>query len=238
MKLSKIPQKLFVFGLLVSISAFVNAGVITYGDQDGVGTFTYPQPPTTGATLEGLATDVITVSSVRVNNHSFPFSPEGDDFAGTDQIYVGSTQTGFHDGYSQFSGRINGPQVISLDYASLVPAGEIVETLTLGIAADDFQYLSFGQPYTAKINNQPVTALTNKLNSIDQTGPDTQFFSIGIDPSILAESQVLELSIDQGGTGGDGWAIDFLTVGVTTAVPEPATFFLLSLGGLFMRKNF
>jgi hypothetical protein len=38
---------------------------------------------------------------------------------------------------------------------------------------------------------------------------------------------VLTLSIDQGGDGGDGWALDYLTVGVTTqqtptsTVPEP-----------------
>jgi hypothetical protein len=29
--------------------------------------------------------------------HGFPFAPGLGDFAGTDQIYVGSTQTGVHD---------------------------------------------------------------------------------------------------------------------------------------------
>ena len=42
----------------------------------------------------------------------------------------------------------------------------------------------------------------------------------------LLPSEMLTLSIDEGGDGGDGWAVDFLTVGITSqgaAVPEPAT---------------
>ena len=44
-----------------------------------------------------------------------------------------------------------------------------------------------------------------------------QFFSIGLDPASLDESNVLTLTIDEGGDGGDGWAVDFLTVGVETS---------------------
>ena len=40
--------------------------------------------------------------------------------------------------------------------------------------------------------------------------------TIGIDPAVLQTNNILTLSIDEGGNGGDGWAIDFLTVGVTT----------------------
>ena len=223
--------------LMAAMSPCAWATVIVYGDKDICGTWTYSSEPTTGATLEGLAADVLTVSTVTIYNHSYPFSPEGDDFAGTDQIYVGSTQTASHEGYSTYAGRINGPQVIALDYGSLVPAGHIVETLTLGIGADDFQYGAFGQPYTATLNSQSASALTNRLNALNQTGPDTQFFSIGIDPAVLVASDVLTLSIDQGGTGGDGWAIDFLTVGVTTVIPEPATMSLLALGSLALVRR-
>lgn len=222
--------------VLAAMSPCAWATVIVYGDKDICGTGTYPDEPTTGATLEGLAADVLTVSTVYINNHGFPFIPYAD-FAGTDQIYVGSTQTASHDGYSTYAGRINGPQVITLDYGSLVPAGHIVETLTLGIGADDFQYGAFGQPYTATLNSQSASALTNRLNALNQTGPDTQFFSIGIDPAVLVASDVLTLSIDQGGTGGDGWAIDFLTVGVTTVIPEPATIALLGIGSLGLLRR-
>jgi len=68
------------------------------------------------------------------------------------RIYVGSVQTGNDDGYSRSSERINGPQVVTLDYGSLVPAGSSILTLTLGIATDDFQFPSWGNPFTATIN--------------------------------------------------------------------------------------
>ena len=74
-------------------------------------------------------------------------------------IYVGLVQTGAHDGYSTFGGRLNGPDVITLDYSSLVPGGSTITSLTLGIAADDFQFPPFGQPFTATINGVVNTAL-------------------------------------------------------------------------------
>ena len=45
--------------------------------------------------------------------------------------------------------------------------------------------------------------------------------TIGIDPSTLLSSNILTLSIDEGGDGGDGYAVDFLTVGVVTADAGP-----------------
>ncbi len=164
----------------------------------------------------------------------FPFAPGVGEFPGTDQIFVGSTQTGFHDGYSG-SPRLNGPQVLTLDYSSLVGPGQVLTSLTLGIAADDFQFPVFGQPFTAKVNGVTSTALTSLLNGLSQSGPQVQFVTLGLDPSIDAGSHVLTISIDQGGDGGDGWAVDFLTVGVTTAspnVPEPSTILLVGAGGI------
>jgi hypothetical protein len=215
-----------------------SAGVMEYGDENVLNSgATYPSDPKAGATLQGLATNAVTDATLTLS-HNFPFTPHAGDFLGTDQIFVGSVQTASHEGYSTQSVRQNGPQVLTLDYSSLVPAGQKVATLTLGIAADDFQFPRFGQPFTAQVNGVTNAALTTKLNSLDETGPVVHFFTIGIDPSLLSSTNVLTLSINEGGDGGDGWAVDFLTVGVTTSplvtttpVPEPSTFALFALGG-------
>ena len=208
------------------------AGVATFGDRDCLNQACYgATDPTAGATLEGLAPGASTSASTSFG-HGFPFTPQAGEFSGTDQIFVGSTQTGSHDGYS-VSPRVNGPQVLTLDYGSLVGPGQVVTTLTLGIAADDFQFPSFGQPFTATVNGVTNAALTSLLNGLDQTGPQVQFVTFGLDPSIDPGSHILTISIDQGGDGGDGWAVDFLTVGVTTTaanVPEPSTLLLLGAG--------
>jgi PEP-CTERM motif len=220
------------FALLACASGAtrVVGAVMLYGDKDVLNdpNTSYPVDPTTGVMLEGLAPDAVTFGAPPVG-HAYPFSPAVGDYPGTDQIYVGSLQTGTHDGYSVSTERINGPQVISLDYSALVPAGQSVASLTLGIAADDFQFPQFAQSFTALINGAAAPVLTNVLRGVDQSGPVVQFFSIGISPAVLAANHVLTLSIDQGGDGGDGWAVDFLTVGVTTT-PEPTTLLLSGLG--------
>jgi MYXO-CTERM domain-containing protein len=220
-----------IFGVLVSAGAgsAARAGLDQYGDQNLLNTGTYSSDPTSGTTLLGLTSGQTTVSP-NAYGHGFPFSPDAGDYPGTDQIYVGSNQTAFHDGYSQYSGRIAGPQVIPMSYADQVPAGQAVSTLTLGIMTDDFQFPVWGDAYTASVNGVPNAALTSVLNSLNETGPEARFVTVGIDPSILLGSDVLTLSIDEGGDGGDGWAIDFLTVGVTTTpVPEPE---FAGLGGV------
>lgn len=209
------------------------AAVMQYGDKDVLGFGTYPTDPVTGATLEGLAPGVSTVGTYGLGgfSHSFPFSPDPGDYAGTDQIYVGSAQSGNEDGYSSFSGRLAGPHVVTLDYGSLLGAGRQLETLTLGIAFDDFQFPNFGEPYSVSINGVADAALTAFANSFNQTGPRVSFGTIGIDPGVLTPDHMLVLAIDQGGNGGDGWAIDFLTVGVTTTpVPLPGAL-VLAAGG-------
>jgi hypothetical protein len=202
------------------------ADVATYGDEDCLGQGCYgASDPTAGATLQGLAPGVVTLAT-NSYAHNYPFSPSGGDLPGTDQIYVGSVQTAAHDGYSASSQRINGPDVMTLDYSSLLTSGDTLTSLTLGIAADDFQFPVFGQPFIVTVNGSPDAALTTALESLNETGPVVQFLTIGLDPSIDLASHVLTLSIDEGGDGGDGWAVDFLTVGVTEtagAVPEPSS---------------
>jgi hypothetical protein len=224
---------ILVFVMLSASQGY--ASVLQYGDKDVLGTATYSSEPTAGATLEGLTINQVTTASL-ITDHVYPFGPSVD-YAGTDQIYVGSTQTINHDGYSGYAWRLNGPQVISMNYGSAIPTGHIVTTLTLGIAADDFQNPAFGQSFSASVNGVSNATLTSKLNSLDQTGPKVQFFSIGIDPDDLETNDILTLSVNQGGTGGDGWAIDFLTIGLTTEVPEPATICLLGIGGLLLRRR-
>jgi hypothetical protein len=215
--------------LSVASLSTAHAAVITYGTEDLDG-FGYPTgvDPTAGATLQGLAPNVTTLAT-NAYPHGYPFSPSVGDYPGTDQIYVGSVQTAQHDGYSEFDGRINGPQVVTLDYSSLLPAGQTLTSLTLGLGADDFQFPAIGNPFTASINGITNPTLSTALDSLDQSGPYEQFGTIGIDPATLSPSNILTLTIDEGGDGGDGWALDFLTIGVTTTpAPEPTSLTLLA----------
>jgi hypothetical protein len=222
-----LPSILALSFSIVSARAAVN----TYGDKDLDG-FGYPAgvDPTTGATLEGLATDAVTLASTAYG-HDYPFAPDASDYPGTDQIFVGSVQTASLDGYSMYAGRLNGPQVITMDYSSLIPAGQNIATLTLGLGADDFQFPAWGDPFTVSINGHNAPTVANELMSLNESGPFEQFVSFGIDPTWDISSHVLTLSIDEQGDGGDGWSLDFLTVGVTTA-PEPGAAGLLALGGM------
>ena len=221
----KIPLGLIGSALAAAalVQGSATAGVVQYGDEDLLNTGTYSSDPKAGATLEGLAPGVITVAT-NSYGHSYPFSPTPGDYAGTDQIYVGNIQTASHDGYSNSGSKIHGPQVITLDYSSLLSPGQVIDTFTLGIAADDFQRPTFGQRFIATINGATHTRITTQLNAFNQTGPRVQFFTVGISPTLLLDTKVLTLTIDELGDGGDGWALDFLTIGITAqAVPEPST---------------
>ena len=233
------------FVMIVSLVLTFSAGIsparaefMIYGDQDLFGFGYGGGDPLAGATLEGLEAGAVTLASNEFR-HLFPFIPESGDFPTTDQIYAGSGQTTVRDGYSTFPGRIRGPQIVNLDYSTLIGSSETIESLTLGLAASDFQFPSFGQPFSGFINGNEHDALTATLNSLNQTGPQTQFFTIGIDPDQLSANNILSLGIDGGGNGGDGWAVDFLSVGVTT-IPEPSTYitFLVIIASLIGIKHF
>ena len=195
--------------------------------------------------------------------HFHPFAPSITDFPGTDRMYVGSGQldapgggcqavdASHRDGYSLpgFQGNVpgappcdpnavvdlrrHGPQIFSLDYSAVVPPGAWIDTLTLGIAFDDFQYPDFGEPFFTTVNGFSAPQLDALANQFTETGPRVSFATIGIDPSWLNASNILALSIDEGGKGGDGWAVDFLTIGVTT-VPEPGTLSLFGAGAALL----
>ena len=236
----KTPAKCASIIPLLLLAGSLQAGILTFGTEDCLGTGCYgTSDPTAGATLIGLASGVVTDASGTFG-HTFPFTPGAGDFPGTDQIYVGSVQTAAHDGYSSSAQRINGPDVMTMDYSSLVGAGQSVTSLTLGIAADDFQFQVFGQPLIATVDGSPDPALTAELNSLNESGPMVHFFTIGLDPALDNASHILTLSIDEGGDGGDGWAVDFLTLGVETTAagtPEPGTALLSALGVLALLSS-
>jgi len=215
-------------------TASAPADVIQFGDRDLLNTGSYADDPTAGATLQGLAPGAVTAAT-KTYAHPFPFTPDPGTFGGTDQMYTSGQNSRPRDGYSGSAGTVNGPQVLTMDYNSVVPAGQRVETLTLGIAADDFQQPRFKLPYVAKVNQVVNAALTNQLNAMDLGTPEVRFFSVGIDPAVLAPSNVLDLSIERAGPGSDGWAVDFTTIGVTTTaqtVPEPTTLGVMVLGAV------
>ena len=232
-------------------------GVLEYGteNQEGAGPYSggfnpVGFDPKAGATLSGLSAGQIT-SGAKSGGHDefFPNAPAGD-FAGTDTIHVGSTFAGqAHDGYSdQYltdpGHVVKGPDTFALNYSSLLPAGQIAQTVTLGIELDDFQYGKYNQPFTATIDGVESKQIESVLNSVDLTDPAGQFYTFGLDPALLGSSGVLNLSIDEGGDGGDGYAVDFLTLGVTpAAVPEASTtisfglLLALGLGGMALARK-
>lgn len=228
--------------LIAAAKSPADAAVMTYGDMDCVGFGCYgAADPTSGAVLQGLGAGV-TSHATTAFSHGLPPFPGGVDFAGTDTIYVGSHLIHADDGYAANGNPVAGPQMLTLNYGGLVAGGTHITSLTLGIAADDFQNPFFGQPFMASVNGTPNADLTALLNSINTGGPSVQFFTIGLDLNDLAPSNILNISIDEGGDGGDGWAVDFLTVGVTTAanvVPEPMTLALFGtvLAGWAARRR-
>ncbi len=189
-------------------------GVLLFGDQDDVNGGAYPSDPTAGTAMIGLVAGAAT-SSPNTYGAPFPQPFTGADFPGTDQVFVGSNQANTCDGYSGDPNR--GPALVTaLDYSALVPAGATVTSITLGIMTNDFQNQVWGDPFSVTING--VTQLTTQalLNNLDQTGPITQFITVGLDPSLDDPSHTLNIVIDEAFDGCDGFLVDFFTVGVET----------------------
>ncbi len=84
---------------MLGFAPLASASFLVYGDMDRLGFGPYSSDPTVGATLQGLAPNAVTYGNL-IQGNGYPFSPSPGDYPGTDQIYVGSSQTSTHDGYS------------------------------------------------------------------------------------------------------------------------------------------
>lgn len=230
-----------LLGLVMQPSS-AQAMVLEYGDRDCLGFDCYGQiDPTADVTLNGLAANESSISNERFF-HSFPFLPEADDYAGTDQIFCNTAnapETG--DGYCNSDAEATiGSLTTVLDYSAALSPNEIVKTLTLGIASDDFQTRDFGGRFKAFINGQEYDFLSQLLDGLNNGGPSVKFFSVGVPLDFLTADN--QLSIEIAKEGGidtpDGFAADFFTVGVET-VPTPAAILpvLMGMGSAATRKK-
>ena len=68
--------------------------------------------------------------------------------------------------------------------AGLAPNVVTDATNSYGIAADDFQFPVFGQPFLVTLNGGSDPSLTTKLESLNESGPVGHFFTIGLDPAL------------------------------------------------------
>ncbi len=208
----------FAVPVALCLAASAQAEVKVFGDKDLLGFGQYSSdPPEWGARTEGLKPGEVKTGIFKTF-HNFPFTPTPEDFPGTDQVYVGSNQSASLDEYANYGGRQKGPQTFKLDIGDLLSGGK-PQTLTLGIMFDDLQQPTHGQPFVVTVNGQRLDAMNQAINQQNlrdkENRPSTVFISAGLDPSILQSGNTLEVVIDQEGQGGDGWAVDYLTVGVT-----------------------
>ena len=148
-------------------------------------------------------------------SHTFPWTVDTNDPAGTDRIMVITSYNGHppsgQDGYSTSTSRpANQVQSIVLTYDL---RGRPVNTAALQIFVDDFQAPIWKASYQATLNGVRAPFLETIINSLYQTGPVGKLISVGIPPDYLDEvrSGRLEVRFDDLTTGaGDGYAIDFV----------------------------
>ena len=114
--------------MTATITAISNAfgdvsSVKFFGTQNLFGfNFANNTDPLAGAALKGLAANAST-QATNEYRHGYPFGPAYGDFAAPIRVYVGSNQSAELDGYSSNTDRVAGPQVVTLDYNSLIKSG-------------------------------------------------------------------------------------------------------------------
>jgi hypothetical protein len=148
-------------------------------------------------------------------SHTFPWTVDTNDPAGTDRIMVITSYNGHppsgQDGYSTSTSRpANQVQAIVLTYDL---HGRPVNSAALQIFVDDFQAPIWKASYQASLNGVRAPFLETIINSLYQTGPVGKLISVGIptDYLDLVRSGRLEVKFDDLTTAaGDGYAIDFV----------------------------
>ncbi len=147
--------------------------------------------------------------------HTFPWTVDSADPAGTDRIMVVSSYAGSPphgaDGYTSTTSRpANSVQPITLTYDL---GQRTVSSAALQIFVDDFQTPVWGTAYEVTLNGVRAPFLESVVNSLVQTGPIGKLITVALpsDYLYLVQSGGLVLRFDDSTTGaGDGYAIDFV----------------------------
>lgn len=152
--------------------------------------------------------------------HSFPWSVDPSDPAGTDRIMVLSSYAGRpphgQDGYTGTTSRPgNLPQAIVVSYNVPELREMEVSSAAMQLFVDDFQAPVWGANFQVTLNGVRASFLENVLNSLTQTGPIGKLITVQIPDEFLDIIRSGEVSIfvdDPVSGAGDGYAIDFIKI--------------------------
>lgn len=152
--------------------------------------------------------------------HSFPWSVDPSDPAGTDCIMVLSSYAGSpphgQDGYTGTTSRpANLPQAIVVSYNVPELKEMEVSSAAMQLFVDDFQAPVWRADFQVTLNGVRASFLENVLNSLTQTGPIGKLITVQIPGEFLdiIRSGEVSIFVDDPVTGaGDGYAIDFIKI--------------------------
>lgn len=146
--------------------------------------------------------------------HSYPWTPDLSNPAGTDRImvvtsYVGTPPAG-RDGYTSGTSRPgNAVSPVTLHYSF---SGTITHAYIYAFL-DDFQAPVWGASYQVTLDGIRIPLYESVVNSLVQTGPIGKIVKLPVPNNLLylLQDGMLEIKFDDPTTGaGDGFAIDFI----------------------------
>lgn len=156
-------------------------------------------------------------SGTNTPSHSWPFTTELDDPAGTDKVLVVSSydysSSVATDGYVGATSRPdNIPVAIDLSYDLKSIA---VQSIVIQMFVDDFQASVWGAQYTVTVDGTRIPELETIINSLQQTGPIGKLITMQLPTTYnyLFEDGAASILVDDATTGaGDGFGIDFVRI--------------------------